>query len=91
LSENQIKLNAISTEDRAINKNRKKALNQIINTVTIFDAILNKDYKGLKLEGYICTLIIYPRQNAEWISLAVEFLEQYNIPVYETNIKVCQR
>jgi hypothetical protein len=84
----EIKLNAISTEDRAINKNRKKALKQIINTVTIFDKELNKDYKGLQLEGYICTPIIYPRQNAEWISLAVEFLEQYNIPVYETNIKI---
>ncbi len=83
----EIKLNAISNEDRAINKNRKKALKQIINTVTIFDGKLNKDYKGLQLEGYICTPKIYPRQNAAWESLAVEFLEEHGIPVFETNVK----
>ncbi|WP_291727147.1 hypothetical protein [Bernardetia sp.] len=84
----EIKLNAISEAQRAINKNRKKALDQIINTVYAFDTQLNKDYKGLKLEGHVCTPKIYPRQNAAWESLAVEFLEEYGIPVYESNVKI---
>lgn len=84
----EIKLNAISDADRAINKNRKKALDQIINTIYSFDTKLGKDYKGLKLEGYVCTPKIYPRQNAAWENLAVEFLEEYGIPVYESNIKI---
>lgn len=86
----EIKLNAVSEENRAISKNRKKALRQIINTIYAFDEKLNKDYKGLQLEGYICTPKIYPRQNAEWESLAVEFLEEHGIPVFETNIKIFQ-
>lgn len=84
----EIKLNATST--KKVTKNRYKALDQIINTIYAFDAKLNKDYKGLKLEGYVCTPKIYPRQNAEWESLAVEFLEEYGIPVFETNIKIFQ-
>jgi hypothetical protein len=84
----EVKLNATSTRDGSINKNRKKALEQIINTIYTLDKKLNKDYKGLQLEGYVCTPKIYPRQNAAWENLAVEFLEEYSIPVYESNIKV---
>ena len=86
----EIKLNATSDAERAIRKRRKEALDQIINTIYAFDAKLNKDYKGLALEGYVCTPKIYPRQNAAWESLAVEFLEEHGIPVYETNIKIFQ-
>jgi hypothetical protein len=84
----EVKLNALSEENRAISKNRKKALRQIINTIYALDAKLNKDYKGLKLEGYVCTPKIYPRKNAVWDNLAVEFLEEYGVPFFETNIKI---
>jgi rRNA maturation protein Rpf1 len=84
----EIKLNATSEAERAIRKRRREALDQIIDTIYIFDKKLNEDYKGLKLEGYVCTPKIYPRKNAAWDSLAVEFLEEYGIPVFETNIKI---
>lgn len=84
----EVKLNATSIRDGKISHNRSKALEQIIKTIYTFDKKLNKDYKGLRLEGYVCTPKIYPRQNAAWENLAVEFLEEYGIPVFETNIKI---
>jgi len=42
----EFKFNATSLEIRAINKNRKKAILQLANTIDFFDNKLNKNYSG---------------------------------------------
>lgn len=83
----ELKHNATSTEVRAINKNRKKAIKQLSNTVEIFDNKLEENYVGLELEAIVSTPDTYPRQDTAWESLAVEFLEKYSIPLSETTEK----
>jgi hypothetical protein len=86
----EFKLNATSAEERAVRKNRKKAINQLSNTIELFDEKLDRNYEDLHLEAYVCTPLIYPRNDASWKDLAVEFLEKYSISIFETNEKVCK-
>ncbi len=86
----EFKLNATSVEERAVRKNRKKAITQLSNTIDLFDEKLNRNYEGLNLEAYVCTPLIYPRNDASWKTLSVEFLEKYGISIFETNQKVCK-
>lgn len=86
----EFKLNATSAEERAVRKNRKKAINQLSNTIELFDQKLDRNYEGLHLEAYVCTPLIYPRNDASWKDLSVEFLEKYNVPIFEANEKVCK-
>lgn len=86
----EFKLNATSLREGKINKNRKKAIEQLSNTIKLFDEKLNKNYEGLNLEAYLCTPLTYPRNDASWVSLSVEFLESYGIQIYETNEKICK-
>jgi hypothetical protein len=86
----EFKLNASSTEERAISKNRKKAIEQLINTISLFDFKLNRNYAELNLEAYVCTPESYPRFNASWQELAENFLEENGIPLFESNDKICK-
>lgn len=86
----EFKLNATSAEERAVRKNRKKAIGQLSNTIELFDEKLDRNYEGLHLEAYVCTPLIYPRNDASWKKLSVEFLEKYSISIFETNEKVCK-
>jgi hypothetical protein len=86
----EFKLNAISAEESAVRKNRKKAISQLSNTIDLFDEKLARDYEGLNLEAYVCTPLVYPRNDASWKKLSVEFLEKYSIPIFETNEKMCK-
>lgn len=86
----EFKLNATSVEERAIRKNRKTALKQLSNTIILFDDKLKNNYEQLTLEAYVCTPLSYPRDDASWKSLAVEFLENNRVPVYETAEKSCK-
>ena len=84
----ELKLNATATDDRAIRKNRQKAISQLKETINFFDGILNKDYFGLNLEAYVSTPDIYPRENTAWQSLKVEFLEKTGIDLFEKRTKI---
>jgi hypothetical protein len=86
----EFKLNSISTEPRAVRKNRKKAVNQLSNTIDFFDNQLYKHYDGLNLEAYICTPETYPRNDTAWMAIEVAFLEKYGIPLFEKRDKICK-
>ena len=86
----ELKLNATSTEDRAVNKNRKKGIEQLSNTIDLFDEKLGRDYSGLNLEAYLCTPKTYPRENAAFKDLRVKFLETKGIQLFETDKKICR-
>ncbi len=83
----EFKLNATSLNPRAVRKNRKKAIEQLGNTIDFFDKKLQKDYKSIGLEAIIATPDIYPRADTGWKSLEVEFLEEYGIPLFEDTKK----
>lgn len=79
----ELKLNATSTEERAIRKNRKKAICQLENTITHFrDKV--KDYFGHKIIAYLATPDIYPRGNTSFQELRVAFLERVGVELYES-------
>ena len=86
----EFKLNAISIEERAIRKNRSKAIYQLSKTIDLFDTKLEKNYQGLNLEAYVCSPQSYPRDDASWKSISVAFLEKYGISLFETNEKICK-
>lgn len=83
----EFKMNATSLDPRAVSKNRKKAINQLTNTIEFFDQKLNKNYQNLKLEAIVATPDVYPRADTAWQSLEVEFLEQNKIPLFEDSKK----
>jgi hypothetical protein len=84
----ELKLNASSSEERAVRKNRKKAVDQLSSTIDLFDEKLNSNYEDLNLEAYICTPQIYPRSNTAWQEIQIKFLESKRIELYEQNKKV---
>lgn len=86
----EMKLNANSEGERAIRKNRKKAAEQLSHTITFFDEKLSRNYEGLTQEAYISTPPFYPRRNASWEQMAVEFMEIYGIQLFESNEKICK-
>ena len=86
----EFKLNATSEEERAIGKNREKAIGQLTNTISFFNLKLNRNYADLKLEAYVCTPeFYYPKFNSSWIKLATGFLEEYGFKLFEINNKIC--
>lgn len=84
----EFKLNA--TSQRKIEKNRKKAIKQLENTINLFDQKLARNYQQFNLEAYICTPDTYPRDNTSWKKLAQDFLENNEIPLFEAKEKNCQ-
>lgn len=86
----EFKLNAISSAERAIRKRRTEAISQLKNTINLFDDKLAKNYAGLNLEAYVCTPEFYPRLDASWRELAQDFLEEFGIPLFERNDKICK-
>ncbi len=86
----EFKLNATSLEERAIRKNRKKAIAQLKNTIALFDLKLNKDYSDLKLEAYVCTPETYPRADNGWRDFAIAFYDEVAIPIFEHHEKICR-
>ncbi len=85
----EFKLNASSQEDRAVRKNRKKAVDQLKNTIALFDHKLNSNYNNLKLEAYVCTPETYPRGDKGWTDLAIAFYDEVGIALFEHNEKIC--
>jgi hypothetical protein len=85
----EFKLNATSQEDRAVRKNRKKAIDQLKNTINLFDRKLNNTYNDLKLEAYVCTPETYPRGDKGWTDLAIAFYDEVGISLFEHNEKIC--
>ncbi len=83
----EFKLNATSSAIRAVRRNRKKAAQQLINTIQFFDEKLGRNYQDLTLEAIIATPDIYPKADATWVSIATGFLEEYGIPLYEDTKK----
>ena len=90
----ELKLNATLTDEqtplqqqRAIRKNRKKAVEQLENTINYFDAKLSRNYSGLLLEAYIATPDIYPRENTAFQSIKIRFLEDTHIELFESREK----
>lgn len=65
-------------------------MRQLVNTISFFDEKLKKNYKQLNLEAYVCTPEFYPRLDASWQELALNFLETYEIPLFEENNKICK-
>ena len=84
----EFKLDATSL--RKVYKNRYKAINQLTNTIDLFDNKLVRNYAGLNLEAYVCTPEFYPRFNSSWIAFAKDFLEEYGFELFETNNKICE-
>ena len=83
----ELKLDATSL--RKVDKNRDKAINQLTNTIDLFDNKLVRNYAGLNLEAYVCTPEFYPRFNSSWIAFAKDFLEEYGFELFEINDKIC--
>ena len=83
----EFKLDATSL--RKVDKNRDKAIDQLTNTIDLFDDKLARDYVGLNLEAYVCTPEFYPRFNSSWIAFAKDFLEEYGFELFEINNKIC--
>ena len=83
----EFKLNPTSSVERAVRRNRKKAVQQLLNTIAFFDEKLVRNYQDLTLEAIIATPDIYPRKDTAWDSIAIEFLEEYGIPLYEDTEK----
>ena len=83
----EFKLDATSL--RKVDKNRDKAINQLTNTIDLFDNKLVRNYAGLNLEAYVCTPKFYPRFNSSWIAFAKDFLEEYGFELFEINDKIC--
>ena len=84
----EFKLNATSLNTRAIRKNRRKAIQQLVNTIQYFDEKLAEDYLDLTLEAFVVTPQTYPRQDTSWQELSVAFLEEFGIPLYESQTKI---
>jgi hypothetical protein len=84
----EFKLNATSL--KKVTENRCKAIDQLSNTIDYFDTRLDKNYLDLNLEAYVCTPEFYPRDDAAWKSLAINFLEKYGIELFEINNKICK-
>jgi len=85
----EFKLNA--TSDKKINKKRKEAVDQLGNTINLFDQQLDNDYKQLNLKAYVCSPDFYPRNDTAWDSFVSDFLETYGIDLFETREKICQQ
>ena len=85
----EFKLNATILEERAIRKNRKKAINQLKNTISLFDSKLNRNYNDLRLEACVCTPETYPRGDKGWTDLAIAFYDEIEVPLFEQNEKFC--
>lgn len=85
----ELKLNATSIKPRSMRENRKDAIEQLKNTIALFDRKLEGNYEGLVPEAYVCTPQTYPRENASWQRLAKVFLEQVRIEIFEKNEKIC--
>ena len=79
----ELKLNASSLEERAIRKNRVKAVSQLTNTINHFDSVLSNNYSELNIEAYVSTPDIYPRENTAFQSIKVNFLENTGIELFE--------
>jgi hypothetical protein len=86
----ELKLNATSLGERAIRENRQKAIKQLKNTIALFDQKLDKNYGNLELEAYVCTPETYPKANASWQELALDFLEEVGVRIFEQNEKTCR-
>ncbi|MBE9217378.1 hypothetical protein [Dolichospermum flos-aquae] len=84
----ELKLNATSL--KKVDKNRDKAIDQLTNTIDLFDNKLARNYAGLSLEAYVCTPEFYPRFNSSWIAFAEDFLEKYGFKLFEINNKICK-
>jgi len=84
----EFKLNATSL--KKVDKNRDKAIDQLTNTIDLFDNKLARNYAGLSLEAYVCTPEFYPRFNSSWIAFAEDFLEEYGFKLFEINNKICK-
>jgi hypothetical protein len=93
----EFKLNATSRNPEAFQKNRQEAINQLKNTIALFDSKLDKNYEELELEAYICTPKTYPRVLATLQTLQKKFTAEIkaemNVDVYirlfEQNEKIC--
>jgi len=83
----EFKLNATSRAELSIRKNRLKAVRQLVNTIAFFNEKLVRNYQELALEAIVATPDIYPRKDTAWDSIAIEFLEDYGVPLYEDNKK----
>lgn len=83
----ELKHNATSINDRAVRKNREKAIKQIENTSSYFNDLFSENYYGLHREAYVSTPKIYPRQNTAWQDLRLELLEKNMFELYEANQK----
>lgn len=83
----EFKLNATSSAELSIQKNRMKAVRQLINTIEFFNEKLAKNYQGLKLEAIVVTPVTYPRANTAWGSIEIAFSDKYDIPLYEDTTK----
>ncbi len=84
----EMKLNATSLTK--VTQNRHKGVKQLSNTIDLFDDKLNRNYNDLHLEAYLCTPKTYPRQNAAFQALRLDFLEEKSIELFETDKKICR-
>ena len=84
----ELKLDATSL--KKVDKNRDKAIDQLTNTIDLFDNKLARNYAGLSLEAYVCTPEFYPRFNSSWIAFAEDFLEKYGFKLFEIKNKICK-
>jgi hypothetical protein len=85
----EFKLNATSLNNNAVSKNRLKAIDQLKNTIALFNYKLDKNYSGLLREAYVCTPETYPRGDQGWRDLAIAFYDEVEIPLFEHNQKIC--
>ena len=86
----RVKIGCNTTSLKKVDKNRDKAIDQLTNTIDLFDNKLARNYAGLSLEAYVCTPEFYPRFNSSWIAFAKDFLEEYGFELFEIKNKICK-
>ncbi len=89
----EFKLNANPLANiKTIRENREKAYEQIESMICFLrDELGQTDtlaFEGYTIEAYICTPPTYPHKNTAITDLAINFLETYQIELFEQNTKI---
>jgi hypothetical protein len=76
---------------KTIAENRETAVEQIEHTIGFLKDALNISglfkVQGYVIEAFICTPVHYPSKNTAIADLALAFLEDYGVPLFEANHK----
>jgi hypothetical protein len=86
----EFKLNATSNHPKSIEDNRLKAVEQLKSTIEFLEEALKQAKLwplGVTFEAVICSPPYYPSMDTRFNDIAIEFLEETRVPLFESNEK----